>query len=977
MVFSMDLKFILIVFGGLILFSLFIGFGKPFSSFWLIDQNVTQNANGSLINFIDLNDTQDSYSGFGLDCVIVNSDENGLIFSGCATGTTDTTLDSNTIASDSYLGTPHDWNADQNFSRINAFDLNIGKGTFTVDGKDYNILDLNLNAISACLALDSNSLLNSSGECIKVSDLQIGGSDTNCSVSGSCSLIPYKDRDETIEADANWTFTQPLRVGSLFPFASGNTLGSTLGRQWNQLFISENGVTFFNCQVGSNCSDEAGYFYLEPNAGDDQNNFFIDFSAFKNIINVVSDPYQLILYDKDYSKRWFVDANGNSWFDGNVSVDLNLFVDGNAFVECVFFEDGTSICTQPLDNQNASDINFNMLETPVFFTLEDWFNTTQSSGRLFGGDFIHNGGGVLTVTNGSGIIKSTDSNIGVNYFFDWDTNTNVELFVNKVTYIFVDYNAGHPFIATTNDISTINHTTQFTLGRAWTNGIVTHALGSGINLYDTDNLAHERLIEVRGFERASGGVIFETGILNIASTAGVFYLGSNRITTSSQDTNDVAVTFTSWYRDGNGGWTEVIDQNQIDNLNYDDGTGTLNELLVNRYGIHWVFIHYDSDLHIVYGRDEYTLNEAEIAVLPSDLPEAVSDFGIVAGKIIVQKNAVTFTSIASAYTVPFPISHPAVHNDLSGLQGGTADEYYHLTSYWNQVVNDWNGSVQAAQLKDFSDITNRLFSLLTLDDVSGLDSFFVNESDYPFDDQNALIQDLNLNQNDIIDANKIYADGISVGSNLNPTTGTLKRGILVGGDDANPIDLTGTGLSYRALSSELYVVPESGKSITANNFSVAPMGANNILNLIGSSGYLAVMGAGGYYTGTVTNMMGYYILSVIDGSATVTNAYGLKITDITGATNNYAIYTGLGKNVFGDDLNVTGDMNISGDLNVFETVYAKNVGAVDVNASGVVRSISANEYSALDGNFVKAGSNPLARMCNGVTSDGNITYGWC
>jgi len=304
------------------------------------------------------------------------------------------------------------------------------------------------------------------------------------------------------------------------------------------------------------------------------------------------------------------------------------------------------------------------------------------------------------------------------------------------------YNSGSPFIAVTTDRTTINNTTEFTLGRAWTDGTTTHSITSGTNLYNHVNQNHERVIEVRGFERASGGVISETGILNIASTAGVFYLGSNRITTTAQDTNDNDVFFTSWYRNGSGGWTKVVDQNQIDNVYYDDGTGVLNDLTSNRYGVHWVFVHFDSDLQVVYGRDDYKLTDAENAFLPSDLPEAVNEFGTIAAKIIIQKNAVVFTSIASAYTTLFPVSSPIVHNDLSGLQGGTAGEYYHLTNYLNELINDFNNAVENATDKWTTENINT-------------------QGTYDFD-SNSFNIDINLGGNNIINANDINATNLFI-----------------------------------------------------------------------------------------------------------------------------------------------------------------------------------------------------------------------
>jgi len=50
------------------------------------------------------------------------------------------------------------------------------------------------------------------------------------------------------------------------------------------------------------------------------------------------------------------------------------------------------------------------------------------------------------------------------------------------------------------------------------------------------------------------------------------------------------------------------------------------------------------------------------------------------GRIIVQKSGSSAEIIQSAFSVSFASAASQVHNDLGSLQGGTADEYYHLTS---------------------------------------------------------------------------------------------------------------------------------------------------------------------------------------------------------------------------------------------------------------------------------------------------------
>ena len=282
--------------------------------------------------------------------------------------------------------------------------------------------------------------------------------------------------------------------------------------------------------------------------------------------------------------------------------------------------------------------------------LVDWFNYTQSSGYLSGGTISDDGDGTITVAAGSGIIKTTDSPIGTTEFFTWSANTSLVMVDNGVNYIYVDYSAGTPVSKTTTDRTSIEQNRMFTLGRVYRSGTDIHIVQSGVLLYNFLRREHERSLELHGFERVSGGVVTETGTRNLATTVGSFYLGLNTIATSAQDTSGTD-KFTYWYRDGGAGWTKVVDQTQIDNTQYDDGDGTLGTLTANRYGVHWVYIHFDNDIHVVYGQGDYTLANAEKASLPTDVPDAVSAFAILAAKIIIQKSAASFNSIVSAYVV--------------------------------------------------------------------------------------------------------------------------------------------------------------------------------------------------------------------------------------------------------------------------------------------------------------------------------------
>lgn len=379
-----------------------------------------------------------------------------------------------------------------------------------------------------------------------------------------------------------------------------------------------------------------------------------------------------------------------------------------------FPEDLTSCGTLQIP---ASLVEVSEISTATYDDVQDWLNNTQSGGRISGGTISDDGDGTITVSSGTGFIQTTTGDIGLTQSFDWsaDSSTGVDLTDNSANYIYVGYNAGTPKLQVTTARGDIHLGDHFTLGRVYRSGTDLHILQSGMNVYNAARRNHERLVAVRNFERASGGVISESAVTEraIESTIGNFYLGANKITTEAQDTSTGDTdTFTYWYYDG-ANWQSSTGQTQISKTQYNDTSTGLKALTSNRYGVHWAYIHFDSDIHVVYGQDDYKLAEAENAVAPDTLPSFVEDFGILAAKIILQQGSTGFNSIVTAYKVLFPVTNPAEHNDLGALD---TEDYQHLTQVEHDEIT---GDEQAIDTTtgtasiDWGDGRNALFTRST------------------------------------------------------------------------------------------------------------------------------------------------------------------------------------------------------------------------------------------------------------------------
>jgi hypothetical protein len=188
-----------------------------------------------------------------------------------------------------------------------------------------------------------------------------------------------------------------------------------------------------------------------------------------------------------------------------------------------------------------------------------------------------------------------------------------------------------------------------------------------------------QMMEVMPYAHVSGAALSDPGTRNLLVTASVFWNGLNRFNLNAVDTSG-AGTFNYYYRDGGGGWTEVASQTQINNTQYDDGSGSLATLTANRYGVHWIYLATDNDVHVIYGQGNYLQNQAQAVQPPASIPEELQTDSFLIGKIIIQKSDSAYFSIESAFSTVFTPQAVTVHNELSGLQGGADGEYYHMTS---------------------------------------------------------------------------------------------------------------------------------------------------------------------------------------------------------------------------------------------------------------------------------------------------------
>ncbi len=387
-------------------------------------------------------------------------------------------------------------------------------------------------------------------------------------------------------------------------------------------------------------------------------------------------------------------------------------------------DSATKLATQQsikayVDNKvvDASNVEMSEYGTATYDDVQDWANTTQSSGKITGGAFTDGGSGTLNISAGTGYIRATNSEVAEVLHFDWSQKTALGLTDNNSNYIYIDYDSGNMTIKATTTKTDANNRDNILLGKVYRSGTDLHMVEAGMVITEPAKRVLAYLTSIHGeVVRASGLSISEKATRGFELTAGVMFAGLTPVAIVPYDST--ATNFTYWYNDG--AWQSSA-TGAIDKLNYNDyGTG-LDTLTSNRYGVHWVYTHDDGDVDVVYGIGDYTLSGAQAAQPLANLPNIVSDFTTFTGKIIIKQNTDTFYSIESAFDTTFVGSTSTDHGSLGGLDHDDHLQYGALSGRaGGQVYIGGTGSGDDITFQTTSDGSKGSYIFTELSTANGL-----------------------------------------------------------------------------------------------------------------------------------------------------------------------------------------------------------------------------------------------------------------
>lgn len=305
-------------------------------------------------------------------------------------------------------------------------------------------------------------------------------------------------------------------------------------------------------------------------------------------------------------------------------------------------------------------------------------NTYPSTGAVSRPVYTNNNDGTCTVSGGLYVLNTEDDLSGnfIEIYINGDTFDS--LIDDETNYIVADYNSGNPILRNTIDVLEINESDIIPVFSIYREGTYLGKLNWNEMANGLANKIHYRLVKTLRFQRESGLELGEKATRYVTVEDGIVFYGAEFVVLDSVDSQTDDITFHSRVGDV---WSKST-IHQYNNTQYNDDTG-LHDLGANRYAVNWIYrcIADDSKMiHIVLGGGNYKLNEATASQPPSNLPKVIRTHSMLVGRIIVQKNIDVATQIDSAFNIVFTPASEVLHNNLDGLQGGIANEYYHLTA---------------------------------------------------------------------------------------------------------------------------------------------------------------------------------------------------------------------------------------------------------------------------------------------------------
>ena len=324
----------------------------------------------------------------------------------------------------------------------------------------------------------------------------------------------------------------------------------------------------------------------------------------------------------------------------------------------------------------ASAINTLVLGSPTLVTNQENIDTySWSAGVVSGGDLTDNGNGTVDIATGESMLRISASDTADLKSMVFPAITNLSLTDLSTNFVFVNYNAGTPVIQVSTSSSDFNCMDKCHLYTISREGNSLHILDGRKMNVDGNRKLRRRLYDTTPIARADSGAVLGFSSRNLTVTSGNWWYSLNQVSNNAINTG-TGDTFEYYRRNGSGGWTEVEGNTQVNNTQYDNGSGTLASLTGSNYSVQFVYLILGTtvELAVLHSQGQFTgLATAQAAGAPSAVPPSIAGAGVLIGRIIIQRNASAITQADSAFTNTFSAAGGIVWGNIGGTLANQTD----------------------------------------------------------------------------------------------------------------------------------------------------------------------------------------------------------------------------------------------------------------------------------------------------------------
>jgi hypothetical protein len=345
--------------------------------------------------------------------------------------------------------------------------------------------------------------------------------------------------------------------------------------------------------------------------------------------------------------------------------DLQAALDAKVSLASTNYVDLTDGGETTLHKHNSDSINMPKVGTPTLDTLTEDFTTSGSSGVSDGTLTYLSVGSTavkISVAAGEGYIRTSNDQQAPLVFCKWSASADLYTFsapaAGQETAVFfgISYNAGTPIAISSSTFSDFNGFDKFWLGRVSYDGTTIRILNSYAHAEDVANGTRLWMRRLFPFQReqapeGTGGLELSVSLRALAMSTGAVWHGYNRYLLSTVASGSA---FDTHYKRSGGGFNSTTGVTSYPNTQYDNGSGTLQDLGASKYGVLWVYVDIsDGTLDIVYGAVNATSTaNAQLDTVPTT-PNHLTYHGRLIGRIIFQKSGASPAIIESAWATTF------------------------------------------------------------------------------------------------------------------------------------------------------------------------------------------------------------------------------------------------------------------------------------------------------------------------------------